>query len=261
MKSARQRLPSGRTNLANAGSTSLEFSPIKSVRVHPQPVSGTERTQSSLFTKGEGKTFRSRQDMLKTRRAVHTDAVSLTGSPKMLRQIAREMERSDFDNSESLLTERSLELAKKTVARQFFSTLDSRGQLKDMRAGLENRSQNDNVDLMINSDYTRSLRALKYRQRVIEGKGSRQMKGCLSYETIPDFDPEYLESQKSQYKPYTQPYETNSAVRTYSELKMRRIRENIEVGEVWRQKTKGVPEGVSFRRVSAFKLDNGDIDR
>ncbi|GMH87730.1 hypothetical protein TrVE_jg2812 [Triparma verrucosa] len=180
----------------------------------------------------------------------------------MLTRIAREMERSDFDNSESLLTERSLELAKKTVARQFFSTLDSRGQLKDMRAGLENRSQNDNVDLMINSDYTRSLRALKYRQRVIEGKGSRQMKGCLSYETIPEVgDPEYLESQKSQYKPYTQPYETNSAVRTYNELKMRRIRENIEVGEVWRQKTKGVPEGVSFRRVSAFKLDNGDIDR
>ena len=49
-------------------------------------------------------------------------------------------------------------------------------------------------------------------------------------------------------------------MRTYNELKLRRIRENVEVGEIWRQKIKGPPEGVSFKRVSAFKLDNGDIE-
>ena len=74
-------------------------------------------------------------------------------------------------------------------------------------------------------------------------------------------DPAFLAQQNAQYKPYTQSYSVKSDVRTFNELRMRRIRENIELGDKWRQKQRGVPENVSFRRVSAFKLDNGDIDR
>lgn len=174
--------------------------------------------------------------------------------------MAIEMDRNDFGN-EDILTERSVEVAKQAVARQFFGTIEKRGQLRDMGKGLDQRPIEDNVGLMLNGDFTRSLRALKYRQRVVEGSGSRQMKGCLNYETLPDVgDTEYLESQKKQYKPYATPYEHNSHARTFNELKLRRIRENIAVGEVWRQKMKGPPPGVSFKRVSAFKLDNGDID-
>jgi hypothetical protein len=150
-------------------------------------------------------------------------------------------------------------MAKAAVARRFFGTIENRGQTKDMRVGLEDRPLTDRVEVMMGSDFTRSLRALKYRQRVIEGKGSRQMQGCLSFAKIPEVgDPEFLARQERQYKPYAKGYEENSHVRTFNELRLRRVRESVDAGEVWRQKTKGVPEGVSFKRVSAFKLDNGD---
>lgn len=187
----------------------------------------------------------------------------MTESPKMLRQMAQEMDRNDFDMTQNVLTERSVELAKQVVARQFFSTIDKRGQLTAMGKGLDQRPLEDNVDLMMSSDFTRSLRALKYRQRVIEGKGSRQMQGCLNYSQPAEVgDPTFLAQQNAQYKPYTQSYDVKSDVRTFNELRMRRIRENIESGEVFqRNRQRGIPENVNFRRVSAFKLDNGDIDR
>jgi len=86
------------------------------------------------------------------------------------------------------------------------------------------------------------------------------MKGCLVYETLPEVgDPRFLANQERQYKPYAKGYEENSNVRTYNELKLRRIRESVEIGEKWRSKLKGgPPPGVSFKRVSAFKLDNGE---
>ena len=104
----------------------------------------------------------------------------------MLKQMAMEMERDDFSSCISILTERSVEIAKQAVARQFFGTLEEHGQMKDMGKGLVDRPVEDNIDMMMRGDYTRSLRALKYRQRVIEGKGSRQMKGCLVYQMAPD---------------------------------------------------------------------------
>ena len=67
-----------------------------------------------------------------------------------------------------------------------------------MGKGLDKRGLEENVDLMMSSDFTRSLRALKYRQRVIEGKGSRQMKGCLVYSQPEEVgDPEVSVSASS----------------------------------------------------------------
>jgi hypothetical protein len=168
---------------------------------------------------------------------------------------------NDFDEEKvyDILTQRSVEVAKEAVARQFFGTLDNRNQMKDMRVGLEDVPMSGRVDIMVNADFTRSLRALKYRQRVIEGKGSRQIQGCLKYKYAEDVgDPVFLAKQDAQYKPYAQDATKDSQVRTFNELRMRRIRDNVAAGEVWRQKTKGVPEGVSFKRVSAFKLDSGE---
>jgi len=71
-------------------------------------------------------------------------------------------------------------------------------------------------------------------------------------------DPQFLAKQDQQYKPYAAGYEQNSQARTFNELRMRRRREEVDAGAVWRDKTKGVPEGVSYKRVSAFKLDAGD---
>ena len=76
------------------------------------------------------------------------------------------------------------------------------------------------------------------------------------------YSAQFLAVQNAQYKPYTQSYEQRSdGVRTFNELRMRRIRESQAIGEVWRKKQRGIPEHVNFRRVSAFKLDNGEIDR
>jgi hypothetical protein len=135
------------------------------------------------------------------------------------------MDRDDFGSCNTILTERSVEIAKQAVARQFFGTLENRGQMRDMGKGLVDRPVDANIDMMMQGDFTRSLRALKYRQRVIEGKGSRQMKGCLIYQAAPDVgDPQFLAHQEAQYKPYAKGYEENSNVRTYNELKLRRIR-------------------------------------
>ena len=146
------------------------------------------------------------------------------------------------------------------VAQQFFDTIEQRGQYKDMGMGLCDRGTDQNVELMMNSDFTRSLRALKYRQRVIDGKGSRQMQGCLSFTRIPEVgDEQFLMKQEAQYKPYAAPVQKKSNVRSFNELKHKRIRECIEEGEKWRKNLKGPPPGVSFKRISAFKMDDGNI--
>ena len=126
------------------------------------------------------------------------DVVSLTNEPKRLMQVARALDRNEFEDI-AMITERSIEVAKHAVANQFFNTLESRGQVKEMGMGLNDRDKEGNVALMMDSDFVRSLRALKYRQRCIDGKGSRQMSGYLSFERIPEVgDVEYLKKQVSE---------------------------------------------------------------
>jgi len=138
----------------------------------------------SSSTKKRAATHRNLRELLATRRQIHQDPISLTNEPNKLGRVARELEMNDFDEGKvyDILTHRSVAVAKEAVARQFFGTLDSRKQMKDMRVQmLEGRTLSGRVDVMVNSDFTSSLRALKYRQRVIEGKGSRQMQVSLAH--------------------------------------------------------------------------------
>ena len=86
------------------------------------------------------------------------------------------------------------------------------------------------------------------------------MQGCLSFTRIPEVgDPEFLKKQNEQYKPYAAPQEKRSNARNFHELKQQRVREAVESGEKWRKNMKGPPPGVSFKRVSAFKMDDGKL--
>jgi len=316
MQSARRRdrLPSGRTNLQQAGANALEFSPIVNRQQqqqqehqqqqqqlrqeqnqgpntgrnnnsenqgdHPSYVrtpgrGNTGRTEiSSLYTSPSKSIFgqspsrgphpgNNRSRTNRTKRSMFDadrEVVSLTNEPKKIKQVARALDRSEFEDT-AIITERSIPVAKHAVAQQFFNTIEQRGQYSDMGMGLNERGTDGNVELMMQSDFTRSLRALKYRQRVIDGKGSRQMQGCLSFERIPEVgDEAYLRKLKEQYKPYAAPSEKSSNVRNFHELKQKRIQDSIAEGDKWRARIKGgPPAGVSFKRVSAFK--NEDIDR